>query len=428
MDTGGWTGCKINKTSSGYIVDDTKQYSFLYDKANGTIPQVGGIYDASRWISVEKMYEGLFGVSSMECYLCSYVNRNYLSRNTIVVSGMPTDAFVGATYVNEDTWETADLPEDVAARDPNGTYTLQNPTEEIYNWYWQSENGCVITRWNMASGQPIIYPGNDYKNTSKYLYVSIDVGDIPSYPAPDDYSSYVWTYSDGSADTVVDGGSVKYPQPAEVEKYWNGYKLEQGADGKYTFASEITKLTYGDYMPVNGRIYDAAATLEIANVNYSDDTLYSSPRDMTADSDGTWQISASSIYSTNSAFKAFDGNMGSAAWINSGSPWYIQWQNKDRKTLVKYLKIYLYDTYCLNKESFFQGSNDGAEWFDIIPQGNFGDNNSSYENGVNVITLNIPDNGTPYYYHRLGSNYNSGSYSIIYEIQAKAQADREVPK
>ena len=358
-------------------------------------------------------------------YLCSYVNRNYFSYNTIIVSGMPTNLFVGSTFVNTDTWESAAVPEDIAARDPNGTYTLQNPFDAYGYWWWKSENGCIIDKYDM--GQPIIYPDENYRRTDKYVMVPMNESTYSAYdyPAPDDYTSYTWQLHDGS---VVAGGSAVVPKPAEVEKYWEGYKLEADENGKYNLSPDKTKLTYADYMPVAGRIYDEAATLEITNADFTEDALWACPRNMTSAENDDWVVSSTSVYDNRAAYLAFDGNSGSSTWLNSGA-WWIMWQNKTQKVLLQQIKIALGDNYILNKEAFLQGSNDGNEWVDIITPGNIiTGSDSGYENGVNTVTIKIPDNGTPYSYYRLGSNYNTGSYSIIYSIEAYAQIPREVPK
>lgn len=413
---------------------------FFRSKARSASHEIWEITDDDDWEGIPDDLQGVttYFETSLRIsyappssfYLCSYVNRNYFSYNTIVVSGMPTAPFVGCTYVDENTWETADVPEDVAARDPNGTYTLQNPDEAVNSWYWLSENGCVIDHWNMGMGQPIIYPGKDYKNTNKYIYVESMAGEIPQYPVPDDYSSYSWTYCSGSgSDTVVDGGSVSAVKPAEVEKYWEGYKLEADENGKYNLSPDKTKLTYADYMPVAGRIYDEAATLEITNADFTEDALWACPRNMTSAENDDWVVSSTSVYDNRAAYLAFDGNINTSAWLNSGDEWWIMWQNKTQKVLLQQIKIALDDNYILNKEAFLQGSNDGTEWVDIITPGNIiTGSDSGYENGVNTVTIKIPDNGTPYSYYRLGSNYNTGSYSIIYSIEAYAQIPREVPK
>ena len=412
---------------------------FFRSKARSASHEIWEITDDDDWEGVPDDLQGVttYFETSLRLsyappssfYLCSYVNRNYFSYNTIVVSGMPTAPFVGCTYVDENTWETADVPEDIAARDPNGTYTLQNPDEAVNSWYWLSENGCIITQWNMGMGQPIIYPGKDYKNTDKYIYVESMMGETPQYPVPDDYTSFEWKYCAGSGeDTVVAGGSVSVPKPPEVEKYWEGYKLEADENGKYNLASDKTKLTYGDYMPVAGRIYDAAATLEITNADFTEDALRACPRNMTGAENDDWVVSSTSVYDNRAAYLAFDGNSGSSAWLNSGA-WWIMWQNKTQKVLLQQIKIALDDNYILNKEAFLQGSNDGTEWVDIITPGNIITGSTpGYENGVNTVTIKIPGNGTPYSYYRLGSNYNTGSYSIIYNIEALSQIPREVPK
>ncbi len=364
-------------------------------------------------------------------YLCGYVNRTYASYNTLVVSGMPEAPFVGSKYMNESTWMEEDVPADIAARNPNGTYTWQNPTAESYDWYWMSENGCVIDHWTMAMGQPAIFPDYNYQQTTKKLYIESEYGEVPKYPAPDDFSSYKWMYSDGSNDTVVEGGSVAIPKPEPVEPYWEGYKLEADESGKYNFASEKTKLTYGDYMPVAGRIYDAAATVEITNADLTEDALWACPHGMTSNENDEWKVTSTGVYSSNYEWKAFDGNDDSSVWLenttsNNSVPWYLQWQNTSRSVLIKQLNIYFDDSSYFGDKSFFQGSDDGVTWTDIMT-GNLSNTNGEYENGRFKVTLDI-EHCAPYKYHRIGRNYNSGSYVIIYKIEAFSQLPREVPK
>jgi hypothetical protein len=366
-------------------------------------------------------------------YLCSYVNRNYFSYNTIVVSGMPTAPFVGCTYVNEETWETANVPEDIAARDPNGTYTLQNPTEQIYNWYWQSENGCVIDHWNMGMGQPIIYPGKDYKNTNKYIYVESMMGEIPQYPVPDDYTSFEWKYSSGSGeDTVISGGSAVVPRPPEVEKYWEGYKLEADENGKYNLASNKTKLTYGDYMPVAGRIYDAAASVEITNADLTEDALWACPRNMTSDENEDWKVTCSNTLWQGQLFHMFDNNMDTVCWTNYPpneiNYIWMQWESKKKPVLVKQLIVTCdMDVHTMfSTNAFIRASNDGETWVDIA-SGNLEQmGTTSYDNGGETITLNLKDNLGMYKFYRLGQDRNT--YMRVKEIKAYCQIPREVPK
>ena len=370
--------------------------------------------------------------AAADFYLCGYVNRNYFSYNTIVVSGMPTNLFVGSTYMNYDTWESAAVPEDIAARDPNGTYTLQNPADEYGRWWWKSENGCIIDKYDM--GQPIIYPDENYRRTDKYVMVPMNEATYSSYdyPVPDDYTSYTWQLHDGS---TVSGGSAVVPKPAEVEKYWEGYKLVLNDEGKYDLAAEKTKLTYADYMPVAGRIYDVACTLEITNANLSDDALWACPHGMTSNENDEWVITASSVYTYNGIgypWHAFDEDNGTKSQTDYVKSNWLQWQNKNRAVVAKRIVFYLYDQNDLNTVSYLQGSDDGEHWTDIV-RGQVGYPNEKegaveYVDGLTKVTRDFKGNAPCYKYWRLGRDSGSNFRLVIHKIEAFSQIPREVPK
>jgi hypothetical protein len=349
-------------------------------------------------------------------YLCGYVNRTYQT-NEFRVSGLPTDIFKDLSD-----WEGNLFPEQFRTGNPNGTFAPYYKEGKLSNWRWRNENGveAFFNGMNMAWVFAPFYENDEYYISSYPVYASASYENtVPIWD-----SSLQWT--DNSGNTIsFDIAEVVQPP---VEQYWEGYKLEADESGKYNLASEKTKLTYGDYMPVAGRIYDAAATVEITNADLTEDALWACPRNMTSNENDEWVISSTPVYGNEAAWKAFDGNMDTDAAIISSDEWWIMWQNKKKKVLLQQIKIAVEDSYILNKKSFLQGSNDGTEWEDIIPPGNFSDNNTDYENGRSTITLKISGNGTPYHYIRLGSNYNTGSYSIIYNIDAVSQIPREVPK
>ena len=350
-------------------------------------------------------------------YLCGYVNRTYVTYDTFVVSGFPEAPFVGGTYTDYDTWETKDLPADVANRNPNGTYTLQNPDAQyVSEYYWQSENGCVIDHWSMAMGQPAIYPGKEYTGSSNFFHVSFE-DQNGEYPVPDNADSYVWWYSkNGADDAVVEGGSVTVPVPPEVEKYWEGYKLVLNDEGKYDLAAEKTKLTYADYMPVAGRIYDAACTLEITNADLTEDALWSCPRNMTSVESAEWLISTNGGdgYDGQAVWKAFDSDESTRFFSSTSNLVYIQWQNKKRPVLIKKIEASgLQEGYTY----ILSGSDDGASFFEIYKGYlNYGSNG-----------FEIPDNGKAYYHHRLTLD-STGAVFTCNMLKAFSQLPREVPK
>lgn len=412
-----WQGSPIIMNENGeYEVDpDGMGVELGFSSDTSIVPVVGGIYDFDVKISIDKMHKNLTGAGGL--FLCTYVNRNYFSYNTIVVSGMPTAPFVGCTYVNEETWETADVPEDIAARDPNGTYTLQNPHETVNSWYWENENGCVIDRWDMGSGQPIIYPGKDYKNTNKYIYVESMMGEIPQYPVPDDYTSFEWTYCSGSgSDTVVSGGSVSAVKPAEVEKYWEGLALQKNDDGKYFFAAETSTLAYGDYMPVAGRFYNGSCDAEITHVDLSEEANSACPTDMTSVENDDWLISTNGGegYEGQAVWQAFDSDESTRFFSSTSNLVYIQWQNKKRPVLIKKIEASgLQEGYTY----ILSGSDDGVSFFEIY-KGYLDYGSNGFE---------IPDNGKAYYYHRLMLE-STGQTFTCNMIKAFSQIPREVPK
>ena len=372
------------------------------------------------------------GGTSAEMFLCNYVNRNYFSYNTLVVSGFPTNVFAdGKTYDGD--WNQVAIPADMAARNPNGTYVLTNPSEtESYNRLWKAENGCCIKG-------TYLYPDERYIESYSPSICREDVWENDTgYPAKNDYTSYGWM-KDWS---TISGASVAVPEPPPVdEKYWMGYKLFQDDNGKWGYETELTKLAYADYMPVVGRIYDTAATMEIGNVDFSEKALWSCPHDMTSEENDEWKITASGQAWSGAEYapiNAFDADMESRWWSNSTSGvgfFWIQWQNKQRPVIIRELIIYCNDMNDFNDGSYFAASNDGEVWTDIL-RGKIGSNeppemgSNTYEDGRVKITVPLPNNGTAYSYYRLGKDFdkNNSRDAKVHKIIAKVQSSREVPK
>ena len=432
--SGRWGGVKILKTSEGYSEGDSFVTLPYVDGVN-LIPQVGGIYDSETRISAAQMHPNLYGANAADFYLCGYVNRNYVTYDTFVVSGFPEAPFVGGTYTDYDTWETKDLPADVANRNPNGTYTLQNPDAQyVSEYYWQSENGCVIDHWYTAMGQPAIYPGKEYNGSSNFFYVSFE-DQNGEYPVPDNADSYTWWYSkNGANDAVVAGGSVTVPVPPEVEKYWEGYKLVLNDAGKYDLAVEKTKLTYADYMPVTGRIYDAACTLEITNADLTEDALWACPQRMTSNENDEWKVTSESPIYGGEIFNAFDEDVNTAIHFNyTDKKPYIQWQNKKRPVYLKEIYGvpgggdygYAWDYY----KVYILGSNDGETWEQLF-YGNWTEDGNWSEIGRSdlpkrKIILEQPHG--MYFYYKIIKDTTGSGFNIHY-LQAFCQSSREVPK
>ena len=418
-----WAGAKIVLTSDGYAVDETSTETMMqFNKSR--IVQVGHIYNSDATIEAAWLYKDL---EPQGIYICTYVNRNYVSYNTLDVSGFPADVFAGMKYYDWDNGGEVEIPAEITARNPNGTYTLQNPdATNSYDRIWKSENGCAI-RSNR------LYPDEAYAD--KELTFSIEkewMENDNGYPAPDDYTSYNWQKNGEN----IEGALVAVPVPEPVEQYWEGYKLYQDESGKWNYDTETTRLTYGDFMPVAGRIYDGSASMEINNADLSDEALWSCPRNMTSDENAEWVISADSyfqdsFYGTRFHWYAFDDDNGTA-WnpatnSQSGYLYWVSWQNKNRKVLVRRLVVWCPDFYSLNDNSFFEGSDDGEHWTTIIAKSlNDKASKIEYIDGLQVYTIDLPDNGTFYRYHRLGRD--TGSKPSYHRIEAFSQIPREVPK
>ena len=409
-----WTGAKIVLTSDGYAVDETSTETMMqFNKSR--IVQVGHIYNRDATIEAAWLYKDL---EPQGIYICTYVNRNYVSYNTLVVSGFPADVFAGMKYYDWDNGGEVEIPAEITARNPNGTYVLQNPdAANSSDRIWKSENGCVIKSNRL-------YPDEAYAD--KELTFSVErewMENDNGYPAPDDHTSYNWQKNGEN----IEGASVAIPVPEPVEQYWEGYKLYQDKNGKWNYDTETTRLTYGDFMPVAGRIYDAMPTMEIGNIDFSEEALWSCPRNMTGNENDEWLVSCSDYYGDRYPWKAFDDDL-STRWGHNSGAWWIQWQNKLRKVFIAQMIVYVDESTTINYEAYFQGSNDGENWVDIA-SGYISDKygKGSQEEGHYKSVLTFPDNGTPYYYYRFGqkrTNFSSNFYGII----AYPQIPRTIPK
>ena len=421
-----WNGAKIVLTDDGYAVDETSTETMMqFNKSR--IVQVGHIYNSDATIEAAWLYKNL---EPQGKFICSYVNRNYFSLDKIIVSGMPEAPWVGGTYIDSD-WNTQDLPEDVAARNPNGEYILTNPDAQYTSsMIWLKEDGCAIMG-NPDSAGFVVVPGQDYRRISKGYIQSYYDWENPTDGPSDGYESLVWEHYNGSSTVTLEGAKVAPPIPEPVEKYWEGYKLYQDENGKWNYESETTRLTYGDYMPVQGRIYDAMPTMEIGNIDFSEEALWSCPRNMTSDENDEWKVSAHAYYDDRYPWQAFDDDMHkiwNAGTTGADGDW-LQWQNKKRKVLIKELCIYCDDYMQWNTNCFLQGSDDGVTWTDLR-RGVFaglvtGDH--IYENGCVKVVVKLPNNGTAFYYHRFG-HAKSGTSPWVRHVIARPQLERSVPE
>jgi hypothetical protein len=349
-----------------------------------------------------------------------------------VVSGMPENAFVGGKYFDEANSTYVDLPADVAARNPNGVYTLQNPDAQyVSQMIWQAENGCILKGHPWEPGFQIVPIA--YNDISVYIQYT-SYGSSIEYPS-NGYESYIWTWYNGSEWTEVTGGKVAPEEPAPVEQYWEGYKLYQDKTGKWNYESELTRLTYGDYMPVQGRIYDAMPTMEILNIDWADSFLNACPINMVADENEEWKISTNGQIYSGELCAMFDNNIDAACKLNSGTPdMYIQWQNKQHPVMLKEIVgapgggdwgyYWDYNTFKL------LGSNDGEVW-DTLYSGKWTDDGSWGTSGgydVPKRKITVTGNFGPYFYYRIVRDGDPGRGWNCHLYQAYSQLSREVPK
>ena len=421
-----WTGARVVLTSDGYAVDETSTETMMqFNKSR--IVQVGHIYNSDATIEAAWLYKNL---EPQGKFICSYVNRNYFSLDKIIVSGMPEAPWVGGTYIDSD-WNTQDLPEDVAARNPNGEYILTNPDAQYTSsMIWLKEDGCAIMGHPDSAGF-VVVPGQDYRRISKGYIQSYYDWENPTDGPSDGYESLVWEHYNGSSTVTLEGAKVAPPIPEPVEKYWEGYKLYQDENGKWNYESELTRLTYGDYMPVQGRIYDAMPTMEIGNIDFSEEALWSCPRNMTSDENDEWKVSAHAYYDDRYPWQAFDDDIlkiWNAGTTGADGDW-LQWQNKKRKVLIKELCIYCDDYMQWNKPCFLQGSDDGVTWTDLR-RGVFAGEVTGdhvYEDGCVKVVVKLPNNGTAFYYHRFG---HAAAYTSpwVRHVIARPQLERTVPE
>lgn len=215
------------------------------------------------------------------------------------------------------------------------------------------------------------------------------------------------------------GGSADFYKCASVDTSahtWTGYKavFDSGA-GTWSFESEVTEgLTYTSVTPEIGGIYSADA-LVIVSLLYSGTPVLTSPTGMTDYSNEEWEISASGNYGSYYPWKAFDGLIEpmTNCWTgNSGSSWWLQWQNKLKKVLVQRLKIRVADSLSQQAVLSFtlQGSDNGNTWTDIHS-----------ESGLSWTTDGESKeftfaNSKSYYYHRL-SDITAPSFPTILELE-----------
>lgn len=238
----------------------------------------------------------------------------------------------------------------------------------------------------------------------------------------EDGETLVAKHPDGSFTEIGSGsggGSAEFYKCASVDTSahtWTGYKavFDSGA-GTWSFESEVTEgLTYTSVTPEIGGIYSADA-LVIVSLLYSGTPVLTSPTGMTSESNEEWEISASGNYGSYYPWKAFDGLIEpmTNCWTgNSGSSWWLQWQNKLKKVLVQRLKIRVADSLSQQAVLSFtlQGSDDGDAWNDIHAESGLTWTTNGEQKEFTFA------NGRSYYYHRL-ANITAPSFPTILELE-----------
>lgn len=223
----------------------------------------------------------------------------------------------------------------------------------------------------------------------------------------------------------ADGGDVSctfsdVSSASTGSKTWSGYKavFDSGA-GTWSFESDVTEgLAYTSVTPIVGGIYSADA-LVIVSLLYTGTPTLTSPTGMTSESSDEWEISASSSYGQHYPWKAFDGQTSLIAptWTGSSgySPWWLQWQNKQKQVLVQRLRIQGTDSGDIAQQAItsfiLQGSDDGSTWFDLYTASGLTWSSSGYE--WKEFTFS---NSKSYYYHRL-ANITATSFPTIVELE-----------
>ena len=216
------------------------------------------------------------------------------------------------------------------------------------------------------------------------------------------------------------GTSAEYYKCASVDtsaNTWSGYKaVFDSSTGTWSFESDVTAgLTYTSVTPIVGGIYSADA-LVIVSLLYTGTPTLTSPTGMTSESSDEWEISASSNYTTYYPWKAFDGITSpmTNCWTGNGgySPWWLQWQNKQKQVLVQRLKMTVADSLSQQAVLSFtlQGSDDGNTWTDIHSESGL----SWTTNGESKEFTFA--NSKSYYYHRL-SDITAPSFPTILELE-----------
>ena len=287
----------------------------------------------------------------------------------------------------------------------NGTYTIVDATATGKNRTWRTSDGVwEIRNTNATAGIDRWCIFDVASDTLKIRSVMPTVPDNP------------WEVTSWQNNT----SPYAYPDlvltPYDTAKTWSGYKaVFDSGTGTWSFESGVTAgLTYTSVTPIVGGIYSADA-LVIVSLLYTGTPTLTSPTGMTSESSDEWEISASDNYGAYYPWKAFDGitDPMTNCWTgNSGSSWWIQWQNKQKQVLVQRLKMTVADSLSQQAVLSFtlQGSDDGNTWTDIHSESGL----SWTTNGESKEFTFA--NSKSYYYHRL-VDITAPSFPTILELE-----------
>lgn len=172
-----------------------------------------------------------------------------------------------------------------------------------------------------------------------------------------------------------------------------------------------------NFVSLYGTIYKLN-NFSTAKIRYSIYPEVSTPENMTSNEDENWLITSSgNLDSGVEPFNAFTGipPTNNNGWHSNGTqPFWIAWQNKIKKVLIKKLNItpYFYnDAWTSSLNSIrLDGSNDGSNWTEIATL------NGTYGNKITVTHL-INNNDIGYFYHRIYS-LTPSSYMTVGNIDA----------
>lgn len=287
----------------------------------------------------------------------------------------------------------------------NGTYTIVDATATGKNRTWRTSDGVwEIRNTNATAGLDRWCIFDVASDTFKIRSVMSTVPDNP------------WEVTSWQNNT----SPYAYPDlvltPTDSTNTWSGYKaVFDSGTGTWSFESGVTAgLAYTNVTPIVGGIYSADA-LVIVSLLYTGTPTLTSPTGMTSESSDEWEISASGNYGAYYPWKAFDGitDPMTNCWTgNSGSSWWIQWQNKQKQVLVHRLKMTVADSLSQQAVLSFtlQGSDDGNTWTDIHSESGL-----SWTTNGESKEFTFANNKS-YYYHRL-ADITAPSFPTILELE-----------